>query len=134
MCTVEEAMQTAGLTRDAYYKWFERDESGDFARWWQHEAEKWAGRQLPRVYGAVVDAAVRDKPVGSAVDRRTALERFDKGFAPKSRTESHVSGTVDVNLAELSTDELGRLEAALRDGADMPAAMAQARQETTDND
>jgi len=135
-CTVSQAMSEAGLDRTIWYDWFAKPE---FAAWWQEQADSWAAQQLPRVQANLIRMATEPARTGvrygDAAAARTVLERYDAGFAPRSRTDQHVSGAVGVaDLGELSIDELQRLEHALSDGVPLADGIKVVRQETPDDD
>jgi hypothetical protein len=91
--TIEKMCDVAGINRRTYYRWF--DDQG-FLDWWQYEADKYFIRQLPRVQRAAVKASLEKGAPGSVADRKLVLERFDKGFAPRTRQEQHHTGNVTI--------------------------------------
>ena len=93
LCTVVEACGKAGMVSRTYRYWF--DDPG-FAQWWHEQAEEHFGRLLPKAWGLVWGAANGDRG-GSAADRKLLIERFDKGFAPKHRSEQ--SGEVKLTVS-----------------------------------
>lgn len=82
-----QACAAAGISRQAYYHWFCDNR---FAAWWLGESVKWAARQAPRVYAALARSAGGEEVGGNPSDRRTYLERFDRGFMPQHRAVNEV--------------------------------------------
>jgi len=114
-CTIEGGMSGAGLVRQTWYDWMD---SPEFAAWWEAQAHKHFMRLLPRVYGAMHTAAVGegDKNLrGGASDRKTILERWDKGFVPRSRQEVDQQGTITLDLTTMTEETLETLAHAVRD-------------------
>jgi len=74
-----------GIDRSTYYGWFH---NADFDRWWRN---KWVGYfelRLSAIYGtALARAEGISGAKGSTRDAKLLIERFDKGYAPKTRQE-----------------------------------------------
>lgn len=97
--SVIEACQQVGITRQAYYQWFDNPE---FVAWWSRELNGHMTRRVTQVYGQLAAAACErfaggkdPDPKPDAALIKLFLERFDEGYAPKERKE--ISGTVAVN-------------------------------------
>ncbi len=105
--TTLDVCKRAGITPQAYYKWF-RNEA--FREWWQGELDRFFAFRRGRVVAAVYEAAISEKPQprGSTTDRRLFLERYDKGYMPRSKQEMVHRGTVPIDLSQMSTEELER--------------------------
>ena len=88
--TVSEACGEAGIDRTCYYRWHQIE---GFRRWWNDQTERYFSRMLPRVLSAIYKGAIEDGAGGNHADRKLFLERFDAGYAPKSRQE--VAGHLD---------------------------------------
>lgn len=101
--TVKEACRLAGRDRSTYYDWFDRFDG--FTDWWQASAEHWFARNLPRVHAAVMEQATTGGE-GNPTAAKLFIERFDRGFAPRSKVEH--GGKVDVkhDLRDMTTSEL----------------------------
>jgi len=82
---IHAAMEKIGMSRRMWYYWFD---DPAFETWWVAEAERFFGRQLPKIQAALLDAATHPKDRNDKrIDTRAAeilLQRFDKGFAPRS--------------------------------------------------
>jgi AcrR family transcriptional regulator len=104
--SVLEVCQEIGISRQAYYQWFDNEA---FCDWWQGQADRWFALQRPRILAAIAAGATEDKPKGNPKDRELFLQRFDKGFMPKSKQE--ISATVDasINFESMTDDELKRI-------------------------
>ena len=83
---IGEACNEANINRQQYYRWHDIPE---FAEWWQFQAERHFRLQLHAVHLATVKAATGGNLTGSS-DRKLFLERFDRDYCPKGRSE--VSG------------------------------------------
>jgi hypothetical protein len=86
--TVSALCQAIDVARQTYYGWWD---TAEFAEWWLEQAERWFKLRLPAVYEAMHRRAAggwdgKGKPPNMAA-ARLLLERFDKGFAPRSRQE-----------------------------------------------
>ena len=100
--------RTAEIHHGSYYRWIE---DPNFRRWWMAEAEKFFCLRLPRIYGALFDAATRPRKRKDAqIDVAAAklvLERYDKGFVPRTR-QDHVVAAGVLDLTDLTEAELSR--------------------------
>ena len=106
--TVMDVCKRAGITSQAYYKWFQNEA---FREWWQAELDRFFALRRSRVIAAIYQAAISEKPQprGSTTDRRLFLERYDKGYMPKSKRELEHRGPVPVDLSQMSQEELLRM-------------------------
>ena len=116
-CTVDAACERVGLCREVYYRWFDRN-SG-FGEWWRQEAEAHFGRKLPRVYAAALRSA-GGQDVKGAFDRKLLLERFDAGYAPKSRQEHTGKLTWADAIRELDAEQTPDLDSFARGPDSLP--------------
>ena len=100
--------RAAEIHHGSYYRWIE---DPNFCKWWRAEAEKFFCLRLPRIHAALFDAATRPRTRKEAqIDVAAAklvLERYDKGFVPRSR-QDHVVTPGVLDLSEMSDDELAR--------------------------
>lgn len=116
LCTVAEACEAAGLSSRAYYHWFEK--CPGFEKWWAAKADLFFARKLPKVKGAVLDAAVSkfDKDAGkyNSKAQELFLQRFDRGFVPRSRSDVEHSGKVSLDWSNMTDADLERMEHTLR--------------------
>ena len=84
--SVTDLCKEVGVSRQAYSLWFN---TPGFVKWWGEAFERHMMLALPRMYGAVMERAsglVAPKS-GSPQDAKLLMERFDKGYAPRSRQE-----------------------------------------------
>ena len=82
--SITEACAEAKVGRRTYYGWLE---SPHFSRWWLQQAERHFARSLPAIYGSIVLSATGKDSSGSIAAARLFLERFDKGFVPRTRKD-----------------------------------------------
>ena len=77
-----------GTTEATIYNWFKKPA---FAEWFQGEAARHFAMKMPRVWAALYDSAISATgPTDSKYNpaaQKLALDRFDKDFVPKSKTE-----------------------------------------------
>ena len=107
--SVTDACQAAGISRQAYYQWFETPE---FRAWWEENLDRYFALRRGRVMGALARSAEGERVEGAA-DRKLFLERYDQGYAPRERKEVAVRGGLD--FANMTTEQLKRLAHATRD-------------------
>ena len=127
-CTVAEGMLGAERARETWYAWMGLPE---FASWWEAEARKHFMRLMPRIYAAMCKAATGKGGLDlsrGAADRKTLLERFDKGFVPRSRQDITGDVGLSLDLTAMTEDELDGLIHAI-DPEAAAAMVAQARAE-----
>lgn len=120
LCSVEEACSVIEkFARSTYYDWFDHP---DFTEWWQDQADEFFVKRLPKVKAAVLDAATKTfgRKAGkyNSKAQELFLQRFDKGFIPKTRKEVKHEGNIGVNFSKMQDDELERAERALRNKDD----------------
>ena len=123
LCTVEEGCKKAGFeSRQTFYDQF--DNCPGFEEWWAAEADLFFQRKLPKVKASVLDAAISkfDKDDGkyNSKAQELFLQRFDKGFVPRSKKEVEHSGQVGVNLSKLTDEQLKAMEQELQIRTDFP--------------
>ena len=85
--SVTAMCQAAGISRQAWYHYFD---TPAFVRWWTEQFERYFAAQMPRVSAASLGRALGSREKGSHQDAKLLFERFDRGYAPRSRQE--VSG------------------------------------------
>ena len=117
LCTVEKACSVIdGLARSTYYDWFDHP---DFTEWWQEQADEFFAKRLPKVKGAMLAGAIEHAGKGDKKYNPKAqelfLQRFDKGFVPRSKKEVEHSGQIGVNLSRLTDEQLKAMEQSLQD-------------------
>jgi hypothetical protein len=110
-CTVEEGMTAAGMSRRTFYDWHEMQEG--FSVWWNDRAEAHFAKRLPKIMKNLTRASEgeysrADKKADAALIR-LFLERFDKGFVPRSRQE--ITGKDGEELPVTVTFDLGKTKA-----------------------
>jgi len=105
--TIAEACDgVAGLEGDhrrQYYRWMDKPE---FAAWWQAEAERFFTLKLPSVHANLHRMATTPVEKGRLGDAKAAellLQRFDKGFVPRSQKD--INAVHDVSISPHSIDE-----------------------------
>ena len=107
-----EAIRECGLHESTYYLWIDNPA---FVTWWEDQAESFFTLRLPRVKAAVLDAATGkfDKDDGkyNSKAQELFLQRFDKGFVPRSQKKVQHSGGigVDLDLSQLTDADLRTL-------------------------
>ena len=70
--------------------WYEYFDNPTFVKWWNEQVERHFGLKLPGVYRALQRAAEGEDGICNRVRSSAAkllLERFDRGYAPKTRQE-----------------------------------------------
>jgi len=108
-------MSVAGFKRETWYAWMGVPE---FAKWWEAEAQKHFMQLLPKIYGAMCRAATGKGGLDlsrGAADRKTILERFDRGFVPRSSKEITGDLTATLDLSMMTDETLQALAHAVRD-------------------
>ena len=103
LISVTKACATCKVGRRTYYDWFDNPA---FCQWWLDQAHRHFALQLPRIHGAVLRGATEEDAPGNPMDRRTFLERFDEGFAPRSRQHHKHEGQMGLDLKNLPKEEL----------------------------
>ena len=91
--SVCDACTEAGVVRQAYYKWHDIPE---FSAWWKFSAERHFTLGLTQVQQTMFRAAKGEK-VDGGYDRKLFLERFDRDYCPKSRSEN--TNTTEMTIA-----------------------------------
>lgn len=120
-CTVVDACAKCEVPRRTFYNWFDKPE---FVRWWDQQAERWAAMQKGRVYGALARSAGGEDVGGTPADRKTYLERFDKGYAPKRREELSSDGPLGITVHVTKTYEQPEAPASAGEGDGQPEGEA----------
>ena len=136
--TQKESCRAAGVDRGQYHRWFHN--SPGFAAWWEAQAETFFHRGLPAVHARVADSAAklfgRDDPKPDTASAKLFMERFDKGFVPRSRKD--IEGNVKhdhSHTVSVGTDRLSELhEAAISEIAEDDEAEHPAADETAGGD
>ena len=88
-CTVVGACQAAGITKQAYYLWFDNPAFGE---WWEEQSNRFFRRQLARVQHATMVSAIEADAPGSPQAQKLFFERFDRDYCPASRNHAELSG------------------------------------------
>ncbi len=112
-----------GVTHSAISQWFNKPA---FAEWYQAQAEEWYRKRLPDIYKAVRVSAVGavDKRLrGSAKAQELYLQRFDRGFIPKSQQSVDARITQEAPAYELAASKL--LDALAKKALEIGAKQAQ---------
>jgi len=110
MGKLHELMTEAGLSKQTYHYWF-RDVPG-FPEWWRAQADDWFAKQIIRVQAALLQAAViPTKRSERRIDTKAAellLQRFDLGFAPRSKqtVETDVRVSLDAEKTLEAIDSI----------------------------
>ena len=121
LVNVSEMARTIGISRQAIYQW---NSCADFVKWWGAKRQEHFGSRLDHVHGMVYARATGRSKKGSVQDAKLFLERFDTAYAPRTRADVQVDGTVktyvnvDVKRVTGETDEKLLPEA----GSDPPGA------------
>ncbi|HDZ20078.1 hypothetical protein LCGC14_0204560 [marine sediment metagenome] len=93
--SVTAACATAGVARRTYYNWFD---APDFVAWWKDRYERHLAMQLPRIYHAMMESALGHNKDANPQAIKLTLERFDKGYTPRSKQQ--IQGAVEVTFEE----------------------------------
>ena len=113
--TVVDACQEAEISRQTYYDWHAKPE---FSAWWENEANKHFRLQLASVHVATLRCATGKATVPvNPTACKLFYERFDDSYVPASRTKQEISGSVGLDLAGATTEDLERLAHAIDDTA-----------------
>jgi hypothetical protein len=98
-CRVQDACQAAGISKQAYYLWFD---NSDFADWWKNQANRFFALQSGRVQHATLMSATTDAP-GDPRAQKLYFERNDHDYCPRQRQEiaAEVEVTHGVDPTEL---------------------------------
>ena len=108
--TISDACKEAGISRVTYYEWHRHPE---FSQWWEDEANRFFRLQLASVHVSTLRAAT-GRSEGSVVSGcKLFYERFDKDYCPASRNKTEISGSVGLDLAGATTEDLERLAHAI---------------------
>ena len=92
--SIVDACGVCKINRKSYYDWFDNP---NFVKWWQEQADRHFELQLPAIQAALARQA--KDPKKARVDTTAAkllLERFDKGYAPRSRQDTKLDATLSV--------------------------------------
>ena len=108
-----------GIARQTWYEYWE---TPAFVKWWTHAFEKHFAGRLPHVYAALDQAARGNRPAVSTSAAKLLMERFDEGYAPKTRADVKVDSTqktyVNVDVKRVTGEDAILPEA----GSDPPGA------------
>ena len=81
---VKKLSELLGINRQAIYDWNRCDA---FNTWWNRHRNEFFAARLDQVHGMVYARAVGVSKAGSMHDSKLFLERFDKAYQPRQRTE-----------------------------------------------
>ena len=110
--TVTGACEQAGISRAAYYQWFNRPE---FCEWWEQAAERHFAMRLPAVYAAVYDAATKGAQGKDMAAAKLFIQRFDAKFLPKTQQEQIGNTPIILKWAEPQNSGDAEMRAAMAD-------------------
>lgn len=112
LCTVEEGCKAAGYeTRQSFYDQY--DDYPGFEQWWADQADLFFLRRLPAVKAAIASAATtptsrKDKKYNPKA-QELFLQRFDRGFVPRSRKDVAHGGEINLTFEQI-VDKLHGME------------------------
>ncbi len=94
-CSVEDGCSNTSTHRVTWYKW--HDDCPGFSDWWAAKAITYFARKLPAIYAALTKGAKVRLTGGDPTAAKLLLERFDKGFVPRSAKDinAHLTGSID---------------------------------------
>ena len=81
---VKKLSALLGISRQAIYDW---NRCEDFNDWWNGYRDEFFAARLDQVHGMVYARAAGISRSGSTQDAKLFLERFDKAYAPRQRSE-----------------------------------------------
>ena len=67
--------------------WYDQFGNPTFVAWWTEQYERWFALQLPRVGASMFAMATGKRDKGNTQAAKLLYERFDRGYAPRSRQE-----------------------------------------------
>ena len=95
--------ESIGIARRSYYDWWEKP---GFGEWWDAQSVAHFTRRLPAVRAAALAAALevtgRGDKKHDVAAIKLVMERFDEGYAPRSRQDqtTRTEHGADVNLLD----------------------------------
>ena len=105
--SVTAICKAAGIARMSWYDYWE---TPTFVKWWTHAFEKHFAGRLPHVYAALDQSARGNRPAVNTQAAKLLMERFDEGYAPKTRADVKVDGTqktyVNVDVARVTGENI----------------------------
>lgn len=103
--TQKEMTEATEVSDTGFRNWFK---TSAFVAWWNEHLDAFMGRQLPRVYAALVEEATGGNTTGRscAAAAKIILERWDKHYAPKVRQDINLSGELKIGVGSEKFDEL----------------------------
>ena len=101
--TVTGLCKEIGISRETYYGWFENPM---FAKWWEAAWERWFSLRLPQAWVKVNAAVGRPSSETNMAAAKLLAERFDKGFAPRSRQDIAADVAVRKTYVNVDTDKV----------------------------
>ena len=114
LINVSEMCREIGCSRQATYQW---NDCADFVRWWNRKRQEFFGARLDHVHGMVYARATGRSAKGSTQDAKLFLERFDGGYAPRSRQDIAADVAVRKTYVNVDTDKVTGVETE-EDGAE----------------
>ena len=88
-----------GVDRSSYYQWFK---TPGFVAWWNEAVERWFALRMPAMYGDILESVRMESSRRNMSAAKLLMERFDKGYAPRSRQD--VKADVAVRKAYVNLD------------------------------
>ena len=116
MTTIKGFCDAAGVTTPIYYSMLNNPEA---AVWWREQTAERAQRHAPAVYEAMAAAAKR----GDTAAMKLFMERWDTGYAPRSRQDQLVRAEV-TSIPEYEIAHVEHEGGGMLPGADVPALPA----------
>jgi len=117
--SVTALCQGVGIARATWYEYWD---TVPFVKWWNAACEKHFAGRMPQVYAAVTQSALGNRPGVNTRAAKLLAERFDEGYAPKTRADVKVDSTqktyVNVDVARVMGEDAILPEA----GSDPPGA------------
>lgn len=103
--TITALAKALNTDRKTYYRWFKGQA---FVEWWRAGTQEHFVRQLPRVYSAMLKAALGSKTMSrsAAVAQKLFLEQFDMTYAPRARQDVSLKGQLDHRLSDEKLERL----------------------------
>ena len=105
--------EAIGISREAYYDWFR---NARFVAWWGSEWERYFALRMPKVWRKVDAALGRPGSETNMAAAKLLAERFDKGFAPRSRQDIAADVAVRKTYVNVDTERVTGIRAEDEDG------------------
>ena len=105
--SVVNLCKSAGIARQT---WYDYHDNPRFVEWWRVQFERHFGMQMPRVSAALLGRALGQREKGSDQAAKLLYERFDKGYAPRSRQDIAADVAVRKTYINVDTEKVTGIE------------------------